>query len=178
MERPTIQECFEHCNNMEQSVAFHGYFESVDWQVGNKSNRKPMVKWKAALTGWINRSKKTSKVDQAVSNNGNRFVDRLWVRLTEIYGHKWTSSYGAEPTRPWIEVVSSLSPEAIKYGLNQVLKNGDTWPPTLIEFNKLCKMHRNRLNTLALPTQKQISDLRENTSHIRHAEMDKIRAIL
>lgn len=180
MNKPTIQQCFEYCNNMEQAVAFHSYFESVDWMVGKKGNAKPMQKWKGALTGWINRhkAKPVSKVDVALANKGHRLTDRLWKRFTEIYGHKWVSSYGAEPSQSWINAIESLQPEEIKRGLNQVLKNGDDWPVSLVKFLKLCKSNKSRWpSVIALPWG-DVQDLRESAKQTRMDSLAKIRLIL
>ena len=180
MNKPTIQQCHEYCNNLEQSIAFHAYFESIDWMVGSKGNAKPMQKWKGALTGWVNRhkSKPVSKVDTALANASTRLTDRLWKRFTEIYGCKWTSNYGAEPTQPWIDAIERLPGEDIKRGLNQVLKNGDNWPVSLVKFISLCRANKSRLPNVKTLPYKSVQQLREDTQHIRVNEMDKIRAIL
>lgn len=56
---PTLEEVIlelqnrEHPNPKEEGQKFHSYYEAVDWIVG----KKKMVKWKAALSGWLLRSK-------------------------------------------------------------------------------------------------------------------------
>ena len=74
---------------------------------------------------------------------------RLWQRLTQIYGHRWTSQFGdatdAEgrltgTARCWADGLGDLSPAALKRGLHRcVHERADPWPPTLPEFRQLCQ---------------------------------------
>ena len=175
MNKPTIKECFEYSNNMEQSTLFFHHFESQGWKVG----KNPMKNWKSAITNWIKRSKpKVSKMDIAVSNTQNTVINKLWVRMSQIYGHKWVSNYGSEPSKPWIDVVARLSNEQIAYGLQQIVKRLEKWPPDLIEFRQLCTS-RSKLKSLShLPGPKEIMAQRENTAAVRIEAMNKIRGML
>ena len=67
-----------------------------------------------------------------------KFAWRLWERMTEIYGHKWVSSYGDEPNGAWCGVLAALTGEQVKRGLNALLNSTDPWPPTAIQFRQLC----------------------------------------
>lgn len=67
-----------------------------------------------------------------------KFAWRLWERMTEIYGHRWTSSYGEEPNGAWCGVLASLTGDQVKHGLNALLNSTDPWPPTAIQFRQLC----------------------------------------
>jgi hypothetical protein len=60
--------------------------------------------------------------------------------MASMYGHKWTSSYGAEidPDRVWFASIYDLDDEKIKKGLRACLDNGLEWPPSAPEFRKLC----------------------------------------
>lgn len=51
-QKPSIQECFEHCKNQTESESFFNYYESNGWKVG----RNKMVNWKSSLTNWVKRS--------------------------------------------------------------------------------------------------------------------------
>lgn len=66
-------------------------------------------------------------------------MDFLWGRMTEIYGHKWTSSYGTKPTDVWSKRLSALSHAEIKRGVMACLESGEAWPPSLPEFVASCK---------------------------------------
>lgn len=162
---------------MEQSIAFHSYFESVDWMVGKKGNAKPMKNWKSALTGWINRSK-SSKVDSAISNQGQDVINKLWVRMTEIYGHKWVSSYGSKPNKPWTDFIRNLPNMKIAHGLNEIIKEGSDWPPSLSKFNKMCQSYQKKQVALPYLSKNDVVALRAMTQGKRHAAMDKINKIL
>jgi len=63
---------------------------------------------------------------------------RLWRRMTEIYGHKFTSNFGDQPNESWSRCLSDVSPMKIGAGLNELLTRADPWPPTAIEFRQLC----------------------------------------
>jgi hypothetical protein len=67
---------------------------------------------------------------------------RLWQRMAEIYGHRWTSAYGedagsgAGPT--WAKGLAGIAPSQIATGLEQALVSADEWPPTLPAFRAMC----------------------------------------
>jgi len=179
MNKPTIKEIAEYCNNQQEAVLFFHHFESNGWKVG----KNPMKSWKSAITGWLTRNKKCeiksqSKVEQSLSNTSTKLTDRLWKRFTEIYGHKWVSSYGPEPTKPWIDVIEKLPPDSIKYGLNQILKHGEDWPPSLTKFHSLCTGNRSRVPTVNALPHKAIEKQREATQQIKTSSLSKIRAML
>lgn len=182
MDRPTIKDCFEYCNNMEQSVAFYNHFESIDWLVGKKGNAKPMVNWRSALTNWVKRSKpKQSNVEIAVSNQSTSIVDLLWVRMTEAFGHKWVSGFGPRPSVPWINLIGSLPKEKVAHGLKMMPKRAkvDKWPPDLLEFNELCQSYRPPFKALKhFPSYQEKLQQREAVEHIRIKEITRIRGII
>lgn len=64
----------------------------------------------------------------------------LWQMMSSMYGHRWTSAYGSEvdPDRVWQATLADVSPEQIKYGMRELARNGDDWPPSAPEFRKLC----------------------------------------
>ena len=73
---------------------------------------------------------------------GNDIMDRLWLRMTEIYGHKWTSAYGDKPLTIWANALGRFDNNQLKTGLEKMLENNIEWPPTLTEFMALCKPER------------------------------------
>jgi len=151
MKKPTLKEVADYCNNPEQAQLFYLHFESIDWMVGKQGNKHPMANWKSAITGWIKRSKPVSKIDTALANKGTALSDRLWVRMTEIYGHKWTSSFTSTPLKSWVNVIEKLQPQMIAKGLERMvtnsIKTGDDWPPTLIKFIGYCKPQVHGINS-------------------------------
>ena len=174
MKKPTIKNCFEYSGNMEQSILFYHHFESQGWKVG----KNPMANWKSALTNWVKRSNTQSKVEKAVSNNGIRVVDKFWKRMSQVFGSKWVSSYGTEPTKPWIDVISNLSNEKIAFGLNEMLRQDSNWPPDLRQFYSLCRSYRKPVKALNTPDRKAILHQRDRTQSARLNAMIQIRGIL
>ena len=175
MKKPTIKECYEWCNNMEQATLFFHYFESTGWKVGSK----PMVKWKSALTGWIKRNEsKQTKVEKAVSNTGTSVINKLWVRMSQIYGSKWVSNYGEVPTQPWINLINNMPHEKIAHGLNEIIKEGDNWPPSLSKFNRMCQSMRSPHKALNSPTKQQRLAQRASTQSARLNAMNQIRGMV
>lgn len=67
---------------------------------------------------------------------------KLWVRMAEIYGHRWTSAYGDDSeggaALTWAKGLAGLSPQQIGDGVTAALASADPWPPTLPEFRRMC----------------------------------------
>ena len=66
---------------------------------------------------------------------------RLWERMTEAYGFRWTSAFGEDAGRgaglTWAAVLADLAVEQIAAGLEAAVRSY-RWPPTLTEFRELC----------------------------------------
>lgn len=62
--------------------------------------------------------------------------------MADVYGHRWTSSYGADPQtgagNTWAQGLSGLTPRQVGDGLNACIAGAYAWPPTLGEFRALC----------------------------------------
>lgn len=67
-----------------------------------------------------------------------RLLDRLWTRMSEIYGHRWVSSFGAAPSDTWARGLAGFTGEKLARGLNACMASCDPWPPTLTQFRDLC----------------------------------------
>lgn len=65
-------------------------------------------------------------------------LKRLWKRMTEIYGHRWLSSYGLTPNDSWRRGLAGITGQQIANGLSRMLEQGSDWPPTLPQFRALC----------------------------------------
>lgn len=67
---------------------------------------------------------------------------RLWLRMAEIYGHKWTSAYGDNPdegaAKTWAKGLGDLSTKQIAAGVERLLTSADEWPPALPRFRAIC----------------------------------------
>ena len=67
---------------------------------------------------------------------------RLWIRMTEIFGHRWTSAMGEDAAtgsgETWARGLSGLSAEQIRAGIERTIVAAEPWPPTLPEFRSMC----------------------------------------
>ena len=92
---------------------------------------------------------------QPVSTRGSkpnalqqRVIARLWQKMAEIYGHRWTSAYGesASPNgalssaaQTWAEGLEGLSLDELRHGFERIIELAYPWPPPLTEFRQLCR---------------------------------------
>ena len=67
-----------------------------------------------------------------------KHIERIWERMTMIFGHKWASSYGERDDGTWLVGLGELTLEQISHGLNEVLKSDMEWPPSLSKFRQMC----------------------------------------
>lgn len=63
--------------------------------------------------------------------------------MAEIYGHRWTASFGANPDSEgaagtWAKGLAGITPAQLAYGLKACITSSDPWPPTLPEFRAMC----------------------------------------
>lgn len=97
-------------------------------------------------------------------------VGQIWQRMAFMYGHRWTSNYGAEDDGTWRKGLAGLTPAQIGAGLVKCLErrpqNGEEdWPPTLNEFRDMClpeKMPAYHRDYVALPRPAQDPNAVEN----------------
>lgn len=66
-------------------------------------------------------------------------MDRLWLRMTRIYGHRFPSAYGESDDGTWLKGLYGITPEQVAHGIGECLKRQDPWPPSLSEFRAMCK---------------------------------------
>ena len=59
--------------------------------------------------------------------------------MTEMYGHRWTASFGDSPSEKWAHFVDRADDAMLTRGLSALVKRGDDWPPSLPEFIRLCR---------------------------------------
>ena len=71
-----------------------------------------------------------------------KVMERLWLVMLEIYGHRWESSFGSEPTESWARSLKGISPQQIAKGLDELHESGESWPPSAIEFAKMCRTEK------------------------------------
>lgn len=87
---------------------------------------------------WQESGGRTRKAKPLSSINANN-IGRLWLRLTEIYGHKWVSAHGeSDESGTWLKGLSGLKPAQLSHGLSACMNREEAWPPTLPEFRRMC----------------------------------------
>lgn len=70
-------------------------------------------------------------------------LDKLWTKMTEMYGHRWTGSVGvsADQDHAWASVLGGLNGQQIANGLGVLVERARTdegWPPSAPEFRAMC----------------------------------------
>lgn len=94
-----------------------------------------------------NASEQTSKPQSAETPPAIRpitptAVRTLWLRMAEIYGHRWTAAYGENPDNgagdTWAKGLAGVSPAQLAEGLKASIASADPWPPTLPDFRARC----------------------------------------
>lgn len=66
-------------------------------------------------------------------------LSELWIRMTELYGHRWLSQYGETPADTWIRGLADMSTADLGTGIIACVKSGESWPPSLPEFRAYCR---------------------------------------
>lgn len=96
-------------------------------------------------------SKRTSQrneqpVEKAPKPLSLGLLEKLWITMTQTYGHKWTSNFGDEPKvdHAWAKVLAGLNGKQIASGLHRMIELGQTdpevakWPPSAPDFRVMC----------------------------------------
>ena len=79
-----------------------------------------------------------SKNGSGSAQQDQSVMDLLWLRMSEMYGSQWVTTYGPSPTDSWARVLSGFTTDDIRRGLEAVVENGAPFPPNAPEFRKLC----------------------------------------
>lgn len=72
-------------------------------------------------------------------------LDKLWLKMTELYGNRWTGSFGvsADQSHAWAAALGGVSGQLIANGLTALALTQDPqlkkWPPSAPEFRCLCE---------------------------------------
>lgn len=91
------------------------------------------------------RQSSTNETGQS-STASAKLMATLWVRMTELYGHKWTSVHGeADSSGTWGKVLVGMTREQLASGMQACARSDDPWPPSAPEFRKLCEAGGNSL---------------------------------
>ena len=65
-------------------------------------------------------------------------MDRLNERMTEVFGHRWTSQFPRDALDTWAKGLADMDLHQIKRGVEACVAGALAWPPTLPEFRELC----------------------------------------
>ena len=94
------------------------------------------------ISAWITPLSLASSAPQPTSTHQSLLTERhiadLWRRMARIYGHRWTSAFGAKDDSTWLRGLRGVTPEQLGVGLAVCVRRADPWPPTLPEFLVLC----------------------------------------
>ena len=72
-------------------------------------------------------------------------LDKLWLKMAELYGNRWTGSFGvsADQSHAWAAALGGLNGQQIAVGLAALTTTEDEqlrkWPPSAPEFRALCE---------------------------------------
>lgn len=89
-------------------------------------------------------STRSSKPSQS-EKLSQALLDKLWLKMAEMYGHRWTGSFGvsADQSHAWAAALGGLSGQQIGIGLAALASTQDEqlrrWPPSAPEFRALCE---------------------------------------
>ena len=64
------------------------------------------------------------------------FMLKLWVVMSETYGHKWTTPMGEKPNQTWTENLRDLTDEQWAMAVTKLKNSTDEWPPSYPEFRR------------------------------------------
>ncbi len=71
--------------------------------------------------------------------------------MTEMYGQKFTNSYGDAPNETWTQALASITQKELSAGVRACLLREDTWPPSLPEFLRMCRPPKPNRPVTAMP---------------------------
>jgi hypothetical protein len=68
------------------------------------------------------------------SSTASRKIAAFWRMMLDLFGQRWVTNYGQEPSPLWTSAIETLTAKEIKAGIRQLLTRGAAHPPTLPEF--------------------------------------------
>lgn len=92
------------------------------------------------LSSGLNES--TSQEVKAQRELDKQLARALWVKMTGLYGYKWTSVYGTEPDSTWTRGLAGVDKNQLAAGLKACMEREDEWPPGLATFKQYCMLHQ------------------------------------
>lgn len=59
--------------------------------------------------------------------------------MSETFGHSWFHNYGSVPNSAWIDGLSDLTVDDIRFGLDALKSWKSEFPPNMLQFRNLCR---------------------------------------
>jgi hypothetical protein len=59
--------------------------------------------------------------------------------MSETFGHSWFHNYGSVPNSAWVDGLSDLSVDDIRFGLEALKAWKGDYPPNMLQFRALCR---------------------------------------
>ncbi len=81
---------------------------------------------------------------QQDSKETQRRADHLWDLMSELYTDKWIRKNGAVASTMWIEAISSLTPQQLRFGVDKCKEkifSGNAWAPDMADFLAMIHGH-------------------------------------
>lgn len=83
---------------------------------------------------------------QSASTDSSPKTRRFWKAMLELFGERWTQSYGPEPSPLWTSAIEMLSGPELKTAMRQLLNSGAEHPPTLPKLLELARAGQPKKN--------------------------------
>ena len=91
------------------------------------------------ITQPLHKSEQQTQNDRHNATELNeRLIDRLWEVMTDLFGHKWTSSHDFSDNGSWTSFLEDLNGKQFKAGIDAMKDWTESWPPTATDFRNMC----------------------------------------
>ena len=101
----------------------------------------------------------------------DNWIDALFARLTGLYGNRftnmWTGIDAPLVRQTWASELAGMRPESIKYALDHLPED---FPPTALQFKKLCFMSPERPMVIAHDVPAQPDRIRDAMAKLTKPE--------
>lgn len=94
--------------------------------------------------------------------------------MAETFGHKWTSSYGLDPSPAWKDGMADLTIDEVRAGLSALKDWREEWPPNLPQFRELCRPLSTAAHTAYKPLPQPKSSW-EQRQHVAASALAELR---
>ncbi len=117
-----------------------------------------------------------------MNNWTDAHYDRLWLRLRDMFGTRFTKDYGTEPNETWREALSGLTFDQAAHSISETVRMGDQFPPTLAQFCYRAKSLVKVNAYTALPKPKvntvQVAKVMEKAKKTMHKKGKRFRSVM